>query len=566
MSLGGGTTIRRYSVPAPLALLAVLGLYVASAFFIGLKGDFPLNDDWAYAGSVRSLIWGGSWRPSDWSAPALLTHSLWAAPFCAASSCSFESLRFSSFTASLLIILVSYLLLARAGASRPVAFTALVLIAFNPVGFELSYTFMTDTFFTMAMTVSLYFFVRSLEEKSDLFLVIAAVAAIVGILCRQIALCLPIAYAIVRLLQGGPLLRRFVSVATPLAVCILALFAFEEWMRATGRMPTLYNVPLSGLKEQSGDPTSLLMHIVRRVSILLLYVGLFSSPILLLTRSTRYSSTRFHWMGAFVSGLFVLISISRMVHLRAIMPLTDNVLVPEGLGPLDLRDTSVLQLPDVPPLPVGFWLAVTAISLAGQFLLVKHIASYLHEVWHRRDGLTIDTSDAGPFMALMTIIVYSSPLIFVHSFDRYYVPLLPPVLYWLIATRKMNSRFNVASAFAGVVSVGIVIYSIFGVHDYMQWNRARWEIITQLEKRKEADYRNIDGGFEYNGLRGFDKNYKQSADKSWWWVKDDEFVVAFAPFGQYSPVTRYVYRTLLPPDMRSVYLLKRQPAAKPNSQ
>ena len=40
------------------------------------------------------------------------------------------------------------------------------IVAFNPVAFALSYTFMTDTFFTMAMIVSILFFLHAPEDRT----------------------------------------------------------------------------------------------------------------------------------------------------------------------------------------------------------------------------------------------------------------------------------------------------------------------------------------------------------------------------------------------------------------
>ena len=78
---------------ASILLIVVACLFIASVMFVGVSGDFPLNDDWAYAAAVRSLVWAHNWRAPDFATPNLLTQSLWAAPFCALSNCSFEGLR-----------------------------------------------------------------------------------------------------------------------------------------------------------------------------------------------------------------------------------------------------------------------------------------------------------------------------------------------------------------------------------------------------------------------------------------------------------------------------------------
>jgi hypothetical protein len=43
--------------------LAVAIIFVGTVAFVGPWGDFPLNDDWSYATSTRTLVTTGSWKP-----------------------------------------------------------------------------------------------------------------------------------------------------------------------------------------------------------------------------------------------------------------------------------------------------------------------------------------------------------------------------------------------------------------------------------------------------------------------------------------------------------------------
>ena len=111
--------------PSLVPFIVVACLVIASVMFVGLKGDFPLNDDWSYAGAVRSLVWAGNWRPMNWTSANVLTQSLWAAPFCALSSCSFESLRVSTLVAAILFTAFSFILFARTRTSAVLIIVAL---------------------------------------------------------------------------------------------------------------------------------------------------------------------------------------------------------------------------------------------------------------------------------------------------------------------------------------------------------------------------------------------------------------------------------------------------------
>ena len=56
----------------PLIIITIAA--IASWALVNPHGDFPLNDDWAYASSVRHLLFDGHLVLSDWSAPLALVH------------------------------------------------------------------------------------------------------------------------------------------------------------------------------------------------------------------------------------------------------------------------------------------------------------------------------------------------------------------------------------------------------------------------------------------------------------------------------------------------------------
>ena len=62
-------------------LIALTALWILTALLVNPLGDFPLNDDWAYAWSVRQLLERGEFLISDWAAANLLTQVMWGALF-----------------------------------------------------------------------------------------------------------------------------------------------------------------------------------------------------------------------------------------------------------------------------------------------------------------------------------------------------------------------------------------------------------------------------------------------------------------------------------------------------
>jgi hypothetical protein len=121
-----------------IVLVCVWGVLSAAA---GPVGDFPLNDDWAYGWTAKSVLESGRFVPSDWAATNLLPQALWGGLFGVPFGFSFTALRVSTLVLGLLGVLLSYGLLREVEASPPLAMLGALVIAVNPLYFSLQSTF-----------------------------------------------------------------------------------------------------------------------------------------------------------------------------------------------------------------------------------------------------------------------------------------------------------------------------------------------------------------------------------------------------------------------------------------
>ena len=147
------------------ALLLVF-IWVLAALLVNPVGDFPLNDDWAYGFAVRSLVETGHLRLSGWTATNLIAQVPWGALFCLPFGFSFTALRLSTLVLGLIGVLATYGLLREARASAWLALFGSLVLAFSPIYFALSYTFMTDVPFTAVATASSWLLLRGLRRDS----------------------------------------------------------------------------------------------------------------------------------------------------------------------------------------------------------------------------------------------------------------------------------------------------------------------------------------------------------------------------------------------------------------
>ena len=114
--------------------------------------------------------------------------------------------------------------------------------------------------------------------------------------------------------------------------------------------------------------------------------------------------------------------------------------------------------------------------------------------------------------------------------------------------------------------IGLALFAIIGTRDYLTWNRVRWEALHDLVENKSVKVENIDGGFEFNGLHLYDPQYDDKPEKSWWWVKEDTYLVTFGPVPGYSVIQKYSYRQWMPPQTGSILVLKKNQTNRTETQ
>jgi hypothetical protein len=176
------------------------------------------------------------------------------------------------------------------------------------------------------------------------------------------------------------------------------------------------------------------------------------------------------------------------------LPSFGNVLVDFGVGVRTLAGGSP------PGLPRPGWLILSWIGAAGGILLALTAARGL--------ALGVRGRAASPEAArlafvLALLVVYFTPLALAYgpAFDRYF--LLPGALLLVVAQAALPPRAaarpaTLIASFA--LSAVFLAFSSAATHDYLSWNRARWQAAAFLEDRLRVDSSEIDGGFEYNNF------------------------------------------------------------------
>jgi len=549
-----------------IGLAALITAWCAFSSLAGAWGNFPLNDDWAYALSVRRLVESGQLLPNGWVSTPLLTNIAWGSIFCIPFGFSFDALRLSTFVLSLIGITGCYALACATSRSRDFAILSALVLGSNPIYFALSHTFMTDVPFTAIAVLATLVLARDLEKRSLRNLALGTTLATAAVLSRQLGMCIPLAFAVVSLFQPRCDWQHRSRAFIPLVACVVSLSVYEAWLSANGRVPVLYHAKTDDLLNVLSHGGLLATHLPVNFFTAVSYLGLFLLPLLIplffneLKRTPRSVGPFFIGSALMSAGELLRIIYSK----HALMPQAGNILFPSGIGPLTLRDEWILHLTHVPPLPVIFWLVITAAAMIGGALLIgmtwtcirTWVARYARE---RR----LDLTTAAAALSLVAGLVYLAPIVIsTEPFDRYFVPAIPFFAAGLGGlARPADGALLIGNQALRYGAYGLVVValliSIGTTRDYFTWNRVRWQALQDLTRDGSITRDQIDGGFEFNGLYFYDPAYQERANRSWWWVCGDTYLITFGPVVGYQIAGRYPYVRWLPWSTQTIYVLRK---------
>lgn len=552
-------------------LTALFGLAV---LLVDPRGDFPLNDDWGYGPAVRTLVEEGRLQFTDWQSMPLLTHVLWGALFCLPAGFSYTALRLSTLTAAWLGMLATYALLRQVGAKRATASLGAAALALNPLYLALAHTFMTDVPFVAAMVAATAAWIRGTVREAWGWRAVAMALALWATLNRQLGVALPLAWTIVEALRVGLGLRWLVRALLPAVVVIAGLVVYQKVVDATIGLPALYHEKTRELGEAISALLRLrgLRYPLERSLLVLVYLGLFAGPLLVWThaRAARRPLGRWAPLAGAVLG-------AAAAFVGRGMPLTGNVWIDFGIGPRTAPGA-------VESAPAVVWILLSALSGAGatafaQALgrsavrsgIVARVSSWRalpRRVW---DGLRGRVAGSGgpawqwTLLLLVPLVTFGPTAVAYGAFfDRYVLGLVPFALALVVSandeTPDASSEASspgrssrVASILAPLALAAMFAFSVPATHDYLAWQRVRWEGVARVESRGVAREA-IHGGFEVDNA---------DPEPGRVLVEDregSEWAIALSELEGYVTTETLPVASWLPWSVRSIHVLRRADA------
>ena len=529
------------SALAPLFLLAI---WAVAIFLVNPIGDFPLNDDFSYGKTVFNLTEKKMLLFDDWFAMTLIGQVLWGAAFCKIAGFSFTVLRISTLVAALLGLFSFYKIGRELDQPASVCILATLLIGFNPLFFSLSFTFMSDVPFACAIIVSVLFYLKYFKTYLTKWLILATFFALLATFIRQLGLMLPVAFTAVWLILGRMDWKRLMTGILPLAISVAALAIYQKWFDSALGLPDSYGQASKLFTRLSHD--TFLKGCLERLGMLLIYLGLLLFPInIALLKKPVYRQQ------VMVLTAVIAFSLWSMFSIWHRFP-WGNILYNIGLGPKLLKDGQFF-LNIHPALSTLGIRSLAFLGIVGGIMLAANLLQVLFD-----KKIEPSPTKAIRLFALANIFLYGAFLMVdYHFFDRYFIPLLPFGLIFFMTLRfdaflKWPRKAGVALTFAI-----LLLFSISATHDYLSWNRARWEALDFLTKEKGITPNQIDGGFEFNGWHRPIPERIFYSQKSWWWVDREDFVVSFGDLNGFKKINAFPFKTYLTPGVDSVFVLEK---------
>jgi len=434
--------------------------------------NVPVIDDWAYAFSVEELLSSGRFRILDYSCRYNLAQVLWGSLFSLPSGFSFVALRLS--TVALLIPgLLAFHDLLRRRTSESVALWTTALLAFNPVFFRLSLSFMTDVPLIASVAIAFWLFERGIRLERASWRVAGMLVAVAAYLVRELAIVAPAALLCAALVRDP---RSKPATIGALALLAAAGFALEFWWISSVQGSTTgLALRTGGLRYVLDVPPSLYVGALLRM---LLTTAAFAAPLALA------SLRRNDWGWVIAVGGSVAIA----ALLADAVPFgRSEVLSPLGLGMSRALLPGEAQLASVGQLMRAFALAAGAASLA---LLARELIELARRGWKRCEALDAMwmAFGVGAAGALLVLWLWQ---------DRYDLVLLPSAL-WLAALRVQRLSWNRPGLQVAVACFALL--GVLGTRDDFELNRAAWRAEAALREAGVAAA-DIDGGYVLNGWR-----------------------------------------------------------------
>ena len=259
-------------------LLVLLLFFFLVVAFVNPLRHVLIQDDWAYALTVRHLLTTGEYRLHDWAAANMPVQICWAALLARIFGYTFAVLHCSTLVLLLVGLVALYWLLRRSGIADIESGLLTLAVLSSPALLLLSFTFQTDVQFFAWQILALFLYSRALTQQTHLLMALGSIAASAAIGTRQFGICLVAGLLATWLIFERQRLRKtslyLIGLVPPLLV------ASWQFSLGVSRATFTQKVRLGEQLAYWRDVPRLVGDVLWRPTVILQYVALFLLPLL----------------------------------------------------------------------------------------------------------------------------------------------------------------------------------------------------------------------------------------------------------------------------------------------
>ncbi len=505
------------------AIVLLVGGLLAATFVAAPWGAHPMNDDWTHLRPIADWLTTGRFSYPAWLSAFMYVPIAYGMALTKIFGFSFLLFRLTNIALAAGTLVLSFLTLRRSGISVQVALLTTALLGANPMFLLLATTAMGDIAALFFLTLAVFCHAAAFDQRpvriSSRWLAAGSAAFALAFFTRQ-----TVAPYLLGVLVGLAVQRRGRWRLRPVAAAVAGPVFLAAALIALLRFP----LPTQTATHLLPEGWSVLRHVSLQAWQFLLLGGLFVLPVVPAAMRQKPGAV---FAPSFVATLLVSLILPAAALWKGELVLgLGNLLTPSGLGPT----TEVLQGTLPPLFGKGTLGALTVVCFLSA-------AVALRLLWLTRPALLASVR-RWAFLwayAALTLVV----LLFVQSFDRYLLLLLPAASVALAVALDARpwSRPLAALGVAAMLAVSVV-----GTHDAHAWQRARWTLGERL-LASGAPVDSIEGGYEWDGWHLYGRERETLPERytpPWapWWVKElfpghpMAVILAFSELGGYRAV------------------------------